>query len=63
MIPQEGAPIDLVGILSTDSDANRVEVLMRIGRPSRRTLVLNVQRRDQDDFERDLRSKLHEVIG
>lgn len=56
--------IEVIGVTSTEGGSNRVELLLALSgchdEPCR--IVLNINRVDAGEFERDLRSKLDEAL-
>ena len=62
---EHGRALELVGVASTEGGSGRVELLITVKgchhEPCR--LLVNVTRADQVTFERELRSKLAEVLA
>ena len=61
---EEGRAINVVGIVSSDADAERVELLVTIEgcHEAPCTLMLNLTRGDQSELESELRIKLCDAI-
>jgi len=55
--------VEVVGVAATHGGSDRVELLVSMSDPSdgRRMLMLNLTRVRKADFERDFRSRLHEL--
>ena len=65
ILQEHGRTLELVGVASTEGGSDRVELLITVNgchlEPCR--LLVNVTRGDQVTFERELRSKLAEVLA
>jgi uncharacterized protein (UPF0548 family) len=62
---EHGRAVEVAGVTSAETGSNRVEILINIAGCAREPcrFVLNVNRSDRAQFERELRQKLRDAIS